>query len=102
MELLSLRAQYEAHLKDFESKISQSQVCVLSLSALSTSVCHLSLPQNQITLLQRENVLIEEKLRNAQQISQERLQHADDRVASYEKEITASRSVTLRTLSQLA
>jgi chromosome segregation ATPase len=36
--------------------------------------------------------LLSEKLRNSQQLTEERLRNADDRIASFEKEITASRS----------
>jgi hypothetical protein len=41
---------------------------------------------------QQENVLLSEKLRNSHQLTEERLRNADDRIASFEKEITASRS----------
>ena len=47
--------------------------------------------KNEITKLQRENMLKDEKLQNANQLAKERLQNSDDRIASLEKEIISSR-----------
>lgn len=44
-----------------------------------------------MTKLQRENVLKDEKLQSLNQLSKERLQNSDERIALLEKEIIASR-----------
>ncbi len=47
--------------------------------------------QTEISRFEREYALLEEKLRNARQLAEERLKNSDDRVVVLEKEITAAR-----------
>lgn len=84
-----MKSQYESHMKDYEVRLIQIQVHLLALLHLLSVTS--SLPQNEMAQKQQENVLLSEKLRNSHQLTEERLRNADDRIASFEKEITASR-----------